>query len=236
MEVPVRRTPWTIGELLTAYAEAWRETIGGEPSRAALAILAGQATLECGHGGESCFNHNTGNMMAFATYGGDYHVLRSAPECFPEGKVPAGWRVVESSVACGPGKVAAVPINGSRFRAYGTFKDGCADKLRLLDRQWGRSIVALQAATGVEAAAAFVEGLLGPPKYFSSSPPAYTSSVLDLAQRIARAASESDWPTIPAPPDTEAASSAHWTDARPTEVPNATDVAAAIAKELEGIT
>jgi len=231
-EVPVYRTPWALAELLAAYAEAWREVLGGEPSRAALAILAGQATLECGHGGSSCWNYNTGNVMALGPYAGDYHVLRGAPECFPEGKVPAGWRIVESSVACGPGKVSAVPVAGSRFRAYATFREGCADKLRVLDRQWGRAIVALQAATGVEATAAFVEGLLGPPKYFSSSPAAYTRSVLDLAQRLERAVTEADWPTIPAPPEP----AAHWTDARPLEVPQAVDVAAQIAKELEGIT
>jgi len=223
-EVPVHRTPWAMPELLAAYAEAWREVIGGEPSRAALAILAAQATLECGHGGGSCWNHNTGNVMALGGYAGDYHVLRGAPECFDEGKVPAGWREVQGSVVCGPGKVSAVPVAGSRFRAYASFAAGCADKLRVLDRQWGRAIVALQAATGAEAAEAFVAGLVGPPRYFTASATSYANQVRSLAQTIMRATADADWPAPPAryeipPPPV------------PVEVPQAVDFVQTLATD-----
>lgn len=223
-EVPVRRTPWTTASLLAAYADAWREVIGGEPSRAALAILYAQATLECGHGGASCFNHNTGNIMALGGYAGDYHVLRGAPECFDAGRVPDGWREAPSNVACGPGKVAAVPVNGSKFRAYASLTDGCADKLRVLDRQWGRAIVALQAATGPEAAAAYVAGLLGPPRYFTGSESTYANTLRSLASSCLSTTPDADWPTPPArleipPPPV------------PVEVPQAVDVVSGLADE-----
>lgn len=223
-EVPVRRTPWTTPSLLADYATAWREVIGGEPSRAALAILWAQATLECGHGGKSCWGHNVGNVMAFAGYAGDYHVLRGAPECFDAGKVPAGWREAQTNIACGPGRVAAVPEKGSRFRAYASHAEGCADKLRVLDRQWGRAVVALQAATGAEAAGAFVAGLLGPPRYFTGSSESYANQVRSLAQTCLRATPDADWPaeptpTLPAPPPV------------PVEVPAAVDFVRTLAGE-----
>jgi hypothetical protein len=194
-EVPVKRTQWTRAGLLDAYATAWTIVVGGNAPRAALALLHAQATLECGHDGKSCWNANVGNLMSFASWTGDYHVLRGAPECFDAGKVPAGWTVQPSNIACGPGKVSAVPANGSRFRAYSSFVEGCADKLRVLDRQWPRAIVALGAATGAADAAAFVAGLLGPPRYFTASSTSYAQQVASLASSLLKVAVEADWPT-----------------------------------------
>ncbi len=202
-EVPVRRTPWTTPAILDAYATAWTLVVGGTAPRAALAALWGQASLECGRDGKSCWNANVGNIMAFASWTGDHHVLRGAPECFPADKVPAGWTVAPSNIACGPGKVSAVPATGSRFRAYASFVDGCTDKLRVLDRQWPRALLALTAATGADVAGAFVAGLLGPPRYFTGSEIAYAASLRSLAAECLRATAESDWPrlhdTEPAP-------------------------------------
>lgn len=211
MELPVRRTEWTTRVLLAAYADAWINLFGSVPSRACLALLWAQATLECGHGGRSCWNHNVGNVMAFSSWGGDFHTLRGAPECFPVGKVPAGWREQPSNIACGPGKVSAVPEKGSRFRAYASFRDGCADKLRVIDRQWPRAIVALASTAD---AAAFVEGLKG---YFTASPTAYTATLRSLVTQCMKATPEADWPDardtdphpladtdpLPPPPDTD---------------------------------
>lgn len=206
-EVPARRTRWTRQEILAAYAAAWRELVGGEPSRACLALLWAQASLETGRGGDpGCFNWNVGNIMAFDGYDGAFHVLLVAPECFAEGKVPAGWREIpasSTSIACS-GKVPAVPAQGSRFRAYGSLAEGCRDKVRVLDRQWPRAIVALAAAQGPADADAFVAGLIGPPRYFTASSSSYAGQLRSLASECLRATPENEWPTrpdtLPSPP------------------------------------
>lgn len=193
-EVPVKRTPWTTRELLAAYAEAWRTIVGGEPSRACLALLWAQASLECGRDGKSAYGNNPGNIMAFASWAGDYHVLRGAPECGVPGKLPAGATQIDpaaTSIKCGPGLVPYLPAGGSRFRAYPTLLSGCTDKIRVVDRQWPRAIVALSTAIGPDAATAFVEGLKG---YFTASPTAYASTLRSLAAECLRTTREDDWP------------------------------------------
>ncbi len=199
MEVPAKRTPWTTRDLLAAYADAWRAIVGGEPSRNALALLWAQASLECGRDGRpGAFNHNVGNLMAFSSWQSTYHVLRGAPECYPAGKVPAGWREIPASatsIAIPPGYVAALPLNGSRFRAYASLLDGCTDKLRVLSRQWPRAVAALASASGPEDAPAFVAGLVGPPRYFTASATSYAATLRSLATECLRTVGESAWPS-----------------------------------------
>ena len=202
-EVERRLTPWTTREILAAYALAWRAVFGSWPSRAALALLWAQASLECGRGGRpGCFSWNVGNLMHFDGREGAYHILRGAPECFPAGKVPAGWTEIPASatsIACAPGKVPAIPNSGSRFRAYDSLFDGCVDKLRVIDRQWPRAIVALASATGPEAASAFVEGLKG---YFTANAAAYAATLRSLASECLRTVADADWPHEDDDPDT----------------------------------
>jgi hypothetical protein len=197
------RTTWTTPSLLDAYATAWAIVIGGQAPRIALAILFSQATLECGHGGQSCWNHNVGNIMAFASWTGDAHVLRGAPECFPVGKVPLGWTEQPSNIACGPGKVSAVPAKGSRFRAYASFVEGCTDKLRVLSRQWPGAIDALKTATDATAVAPFVAGLVKPSRYFTASEVAYASTIRSLVRNVMAQTTEAEWPAVDAAPDTQ---------------------------------
>jgi hypothetical protein len=210
-QVQARRTPWTTRALLAAYADAWRTVLSGEASPFALALLWAQATLECGRGGQSCWGNNTGNIMSAALWQGDYHVLRNAPECYDPDKLPAGATLLEkTNIACPPGKVAAIPPGGSRFRAYPTLLDGCTDKLRVLARQWPRAIAALKAAAVPDDADAFVLGLVGPPRYFTASSASYARQLKSLSAECMRATPASDWPpaptdaidTLPAPPST----------------------------------
>lgn len=202
-EVPVKRTPWTTPELLAAYATAWRVVVGTEPSRAALACLWGQACLECGRGGKSCFGWNVGNIMALGAYAGEYHVLRGAPECGDPDNLPKGaTRLTHSHVACAPGKVPYLPAGGSRFRAYVSLVAGCMDKLRLYERQWPKALAALVAAQSPADAAAFVDGLLTPRRYFTADAAKYLWDVRSLAAECLRTTREEDWPgAAPVPSD-----------------------------------
>ena len=205
IEVLVKRTMWTPRILLDAYATAWTIVVGGTAPRAALALLLGQASVECGRNGQSCWNHNVGNVMAFASWTGEAHTLGAAPECGVPGALPAGARqLVSSNIGCAPGKVPYVPRGGSKFRAYDDFVEGCTDKLTVLQRQWPRSIVALAAATDASAATAFVDGL---PGYFTADKVSYAASQRSLAAEFLRTVPEAEWPaersladTDPAPP------------------------------------
>jgi hypothetical protein len=202
-----KHTPWTTPALLDAYATAWTIVIGGNAPRAALALLWAQASLECGRDGKpGAFGHNVGNLMHFDGREGDYHVLHGAPECGTPGALPAGAIQIApsaTSIKCAPGKVPYLPANGSRFRSYASLVEGCTDKLRVLDKRWPRAIVALQTATDTTAAGRFVDGLLGPPRYFTASETSYAASLRSLMAECLRT-SESDWPrlhdTDPAPP------------------------------------
>lgn len=62
-ELPCVATPCTPGELAPVLADAWREVIGTEPSRASLLILLAQWALETGWG-KSCYCWNLGNYRA----------------------------------------------------------------------------------------------------------------------------------------------------------------------------
>lgn len=215
-EVAATRTPWTPGGLLAAYAQAWRDVLGGEAPREALALLHAQATLECGHSGRSCWNHNVGNLMHFDARQGDWHRLNAAPECATPDRVPANAPVLSSTnIACAPGQVAYVPPGGSRFRAYGSFLEGCADKLRVLDARWPLAVVALRA--GAADAVAFVAGLKG---YFTADAAAYARNVRLLAAECLRTTPDVDWPDgkpstippvdLPQPPNTTTLRTNAW--------------------------
>jgi hypothetical protein len=209
VEVPIKRTAWTNAGLLEAYATAWAIVIGGEAPRHALALLWAQACIECGHEGyPGCFNWNVGNLMHFDPREGSYHVLHGAPECGTPGALPAGAIQIApsaTSIKCAPGKVPYLPEKGSRFRAYASFVEGCTDKLRVLDRQWPRAIVALQTATDLTAAGRFVSGLVGPPRYMTASEVSYGASLRSLMADCLKKTAEQDWPRARSIPDTDPA-------------------------------
>ena len=221
------RTPWTTRDLLAAYATAWREVIVTEPSRAALAILWGQASLECGRNGASCWNHNVGNVRAGEVE--PHFLLPGAYEFGPF--VPPGATQIPTppGAAQPPGTVCyLLPARAQRFRAYASLSEGCAGKLGLLLRRWPAAVEALRDATGPEAAVQYVQGLRG---YFTGDATAYAASVRSLAAECLRGPDD-QWPRMDehgdaGPPDT--LRSAHWTDARPVEIPAAVDVVAALA-------
>ena len=224
MATPVARvrTPWTTPDLLAAYANAWREVLVTEPSRAALAILFGQATLECGRGGASCWCHNVGNIRA-----GEVEPHYLLPGAYEFGAaVPPGATQIPTppGAAQPPGTVCyLLPAKAQRFRSYATLSEGCAGKLGLLLRRWPAAIDALRDAEGAEAGTAFVAGLRG---YFTGDAMQYARSVRSLAVECLRGP-DSQWPQ--APRDT--LPSPHWTDARPIEVPSAVDVVASLARD-----
>lgn len=217
------RTPWTTPDLLAAYAVAWREVLVVEPPRAALAILWGQATLECGRGGSSCWCHNVGNVRASAD---EPHAL--LPGAYEFGAtLPAGATQIPPppGAAVPPGRPICylLPASVQRFRAYSSLSEGCAGKLALLLRRWPAAVDALRDAEGAEAAVQFVAALRG---YFTGDAGQYASSVRSLAAECLRGP-ESQWPqdrrdTLPSPVS-------HWTDARPVEIPQAVDVVAELA-------
>lgn len=239
--VPRVVTRWTDPELLAAYDRAYRDVVGERPSRAALAVLWGHACIEVGRGGASCYCNNVGNVRAGELE--PHTLIPGAYEFAAEGKVPAG------AVIIAPPRGAAVPpdrpvcyllpARAQRFRAYDSLYEGCVGKLGLVARRWPAAIEALRLATGAAAARAYVLGLTVPPAYLTGDFSVYASSILSLAAECLRRP-EADWPvepelrdTEPAPPD----ETPTWPKAAvPVEVPNAADVVAQIAKELEGIT
>ncbi len=183
IEVAVIRTPWTRADLLDAYAHAWSNVVGGNPSQAALAILYGQACLECAHG-QSCFNFNVGNVMAFTkSWSGLAHRLHAAPECGDPNNLPAGAVLApNATIACSPGKVKYYPKAGSTFRAYANFLEGCSDKLRVLERQWPDAINALADATTEMDAITFSQALTHPLRYMSADAPEYGRVIASIAK------------------------------------------------------
>lgn len=176
-------TPWTLDGLASAYRQAWRTVLGGEPSGAAVALLAAQSTIECGHGGRYAHCNNPSNLMLGGINAP--HFISRAPECFPANAIPGGWTVVSSQVACAPGHVAAVPTTGSKFRAYSSLTEGCIDKLRRLVAQWPDAVVALQAAVSADDAHAFVAGLYPPGDlndYATAGAVGYAASIHSIAR------------------------------------------------------
>lgn len=212
-EVPVRRTPWATRDLLAAYATAWRTVIGGELSHYALALLWGQASIECSRGGTSCYGFNVGNLMAGTLWQGDYHILRSAPECYDPDKVPPGAAVLlRTNIKCPPGKVAAIPPGGSRFRAYESLLEGCTDKIRAFAAIWPAAILALRDAETDADAATFIRALLSP-RYFTASEVTYLANVRSLAAECVSTVPAGDWP----PPPSSHPPPARTFDTQPTE-------------------
>lgn len=178
-EIEKRVTRWTPNELLAALARATSAlTIHPE----SIAVLAAQATLETGRGGTGCYNWNVSNIMG-AGPDGLYHVLTKAPECARADRVPAGAVIVLSTnVVCGPGLVAYLPPGGSKFRAYKSLDEGCADKLQVLGRVWPGALSALGRKAGLDAmVSAFVDGLMAP-RYFTADPTSYRQSCLSIAR------------------------------------------------------
>lgn len=207
VEVPRTATRWTNAELLAAYAGAWRALFGTEPSREALAILWGQASLECGRGGASCWQHNVGNIRGTGP-GGAYVLLAGAYEFGDADNLPAGAVVIAPppGAAVPVGKVCyLLPSKAQRFRAYASFEEGCLDKLALLRARWPPAVLALMnaATSGVSSATvAFVAGLRG---YFTGEGALYTRSTDSLARECLRTVPPSDWPTVDAVADTDPA-------------------------------
>ena len=210
-EVPARLTPWQRRELLAAYAEAWLEVMRVPASRACLAILWAQSTVECGHDGRpGCFNWNVSNIMAFEkAWSGDYHVLRGAPECGDPDNLPAGAYIPSTTnIVCPYDKIPYLPMNGSRFRAYPDLHTACVDKVRVLDRIWPRAIVALSHAKSPADVEAVVMGLIGPPRYFTAASLTYGNGLRLLCKTCLETTPEAHWPigpsdlpsTLPAPP------------------------------------
>lgn len=223
MSVARTRTPWTTPDLLAAYASAWREVLVVEPPRAALAILWGQATLECGRGGSACWNHNVGNVRAGAS---EPHALLPGAHEFGATLPPGATQITPPPGAAVPPErpiCYLLPAAVQRFRAYASLSEGCAGKLALLLRRWPAAVEALRDAEGAEAGTAFVAGLRG---YFTGDAMQYARSVRSLAAECLRGP-DSQWPQ--APRDT--LPSPHWTDARPVEVPSAVDVVATLVED-----
>lgn len=223
------RTPWTTPDLLAAYAVAWREVLATEPPRAALAILWGQASLECGRGGAACWNHNVGNVRASADE--PHAILPGAYEFGPT--VPPGATQIPTppGAAQPPGTVCyLLPAAVQRFRAYPTLTEGCAGKLSLLLRRWPAAVDALRDAEGAEAATAFVRALRG---YFTGDGTQYASSVRSLAAECLRGP-EAQWPQRVVwgddPGDELADTQPQWRDERPVEIPSVVDVVASLAE------
>ena len=221
--VPRVRTPWTTPDLLAAYAAAWRSVLVVESSRSALAILWAQATLECGRGGSSCWNHNVGNVRAgelepHCLLPGAYEFAATLPPGAMQIQPPPGAAVPADRPIC-----YLPPSRAQRFRAYDSLEDGCAGKLGLVQRRWPAAIDALRDATGPEAARAYVGALKG---YFTGDAGQYTSAVLSLAAECLRGP-EGQWPvanqdelapvTLPSPV--------------PVEVPQAVDVVRGLATD-----
>lgn len=197
-------TRWTTADVLAAYAAAWRRVVGGEPSRAALALLWGWASIECGRDGRACYCHNLGNIRAGESQ--PHYLLPGAYEFALPGAVPAGATVIPIPAGSAPPSHAHVayllPARVQRFRAFASFVDAAVAKLELTLRSWPRAVAALRTATGPEAARAMIAGLLVPPAYLTGD---YGNSIESLAAECLRRTPEHDWPTAPSP------SSAHVT-------------------------
>lgn len=233
--IPRTRTPWSTPDLLAAYAAAWRDVLVTEPPRAALAILWGQASLECGRGGAACWNYNVGNVRASAD---EPHAL--LPGAYEFGAtVPPGATQIPTppGAAQPPGTVCYLPpASVQRFRAYPTLTEGCAGKLALILRRWPAAIDALRDAQDHDAATAYVAGLRG---YFTGDATLYAGAVRSLARECLRGP-EGQWPAegvgaapVGAAPDSmppDTLPSPQWRDERPAEVPSAADVVATLAE------
>lgn len=193
-EVPVRKTPWTLDELLTSYQRAWTAKFGVPLGAAGTCILAAQSTLECGPLGKiGCFGCNPSNIMALGNYAGDYHVLRLAPECGDPNALPADAILPTSvTISCKPGQVAYIPKGGSRFRSYKSFDEGCADKIAVLHAIWPLACDVLYSARDSSDVLAFVNAILRP-RYFSASEITYAKNVASIMDGILASVAPAFW-------------------------------------------
>ncbi len=203
--VPRVVTRWTDDELLGAYAAAWPRVVGGEPSRAALAILWGHASIECSRNGVRCYNYNVGNVRAGESE--PHYLLPSAYEFALPGQVPAGATIIPIPAGSAPPSPAHVayllPAKAQRFRSFDSFHDGCAAKLALVLRRWPRALAALRTASSPSSALLYVDGLLARPAYLTGSGVAYANSIAELAAELMARRPDHAWPAPSDDPITE---------------------------------
>lgn len=207
-KVDTKHTPWTLDELFGALDRAFHAIVGVLASAEALATLAGQATIETGRGGKSCYGNNVSNIMGTSPEG-LFHELAAAPECGDPNNLPPGARLAPNAVVvCGEGKVAYIPANPSRFRSYSSLDLGCEDKMSVLLALWPKAIEALLVSDGSDVkavATAFALALKKPiakNDYHSSDKTSYARFVTSLAAEfIERAQVFVDRRTILPPPN-----------------------------------
>lgn len=169
------RTPVTLEALAAELRAAWPECEDVD-----VAILWGKLIAECGwpeSGAQSVWCWNIGNIRG-SSPAGEWAILRDAWELAPEGKVPAGARVLDPpprGAYVPPGHVAYLLGESSqRFRAYGSLREAVEDYLDTIRRTFRRAWAVLEADDSD--AEAFVLALKAD-RYFTGDASTYVRNV-----------------------------------------------------------
>lgn len=241
IEKPRTQTKWTKPQIMGAIARAYQAETGIFPSRKVIAIFWAKFTLECGRDGQSCWNHNVGNVRGAYYAGGrgpDGHYVGEGTYCV----LKAAWeRRADGSIYF---------PDVQHFRAYPDFDAGTADCIGVLAHQ-SNFQKAWAVLTGLDPTPEAYVRAAKEGRYFTASLEEYMSAVVSLYNECMAKTAEADWPvelrdTDPAPgpdaitlPGTPTSKSSQkfkaltgvpiWDGVVPTETPQAVDFVAGLA-------
>jgi hypothetical protein len=147
-------TPMRGGDAAEAISSAYTSVMGAPPSKATLAVLVSQWSLETG-GGRAMMDYNFGGI---------------------KGRSPGGQSV---SYPTTEGSGADVRSVVDSFRAYGSAREGALDYVRLLRDHFPNALA--QAKAGNPAGFAHALKSKG---YFTGSEKAYSEAISSTARRV----------------------------------------------------
>jgi flagellar protein FlgJ len=147
-------TPMREADAAAAISNAYRGVVGAPPSKATLAILVSQWSLETG-GGRAMMDYNFGGI---------------------KGRSPSGHSVSYPTTE-GSGDTARSVVDS--FRAYGSANEGAVDYVRLLHDHFPSALCQARAGNPVGFAHALKSG-----GYFTGSEKAYSAAISATARRV----------------------------------------------------
>jgi mannosyl-glycoprotein endo-beta-N-acetylglucosaminidase len=147
-------TPMRGSAAAAALSSAYQSVLGEPPSKATLAVLVSQWSLETG-GGRAMMDYNFGGI---------------------KGRSPSG-QSVSYMTSEGSGDTARSLVDA--FRAYGSPQEGAADYVRLLRDHFPNALAQARAGNP----AGFVHALKSS-GYFTGSEKSYTDAVSSTARRV----------------------------------------------------
>ena len=147
-------TPMRAADAAAAISSAYQSVVGAPPSKATLAILVSQWSLETG-GGRAMIDYNFGGI---------------------KGRSPSGQSVSYPTTE-GSGDKARSVVDS--FRAYGSAREGAVDYVRLLRDHFPSALSQARAGNPAGFAHALKSG-----GYFTGSEKTYSAAISAMARRV----------------------------------------------------